>query len=319
MRSSLSPSLLLALLLLLPVVADLAVAYIGERPLSLLTYNVFFLPSAARAVVDPWGWWHRDPIRRDWLATNLGRHSYDFLCLMETFNPGARRAIAEALRRHHYQVVEHFNSDGWLLANAGLSFATRHAILDHDFETYRDVTLMTSEMLASKGVGFALVNVSSPMNGSALVCVFLTHVQAEKEGRSVRRKQFAQIHAFVRRKLAALQPRRCVTLLAGDMNVDGLQSVDATEYEEMLLALRNPTDLYRMLHPIEVDAEAATNEGARLDYVLAYPPRIGMPTAALEVVNCTVQRGWSAGNVSVSDHDPVLAFFRIPVFDGKPY
>lgn len=32
---------------------------------------------------------------------------------------------------------------------------------------------------------------------------------------------------------------------AGDMNVDGLQSADATEYDEMMLALRNPTDLCR--------------------------------------------------------------------------
>eukprot|EP00667_Euglena_gracilis_P014663 EG_transcript_15199 len=303
----------------LPAGADPAVKYIGAQPLSLLTYNVFFLPSLARAAVDPEGWWSRDQVRQDWLVAHLPQQSYDFLCLMETFKPTARRAIAEALRGQGYHVVEQFNPDGWLLGNAGLTFASRHPVLEHDFEVYRDVTLLTSEMLAAKGVGYALVNVSSPVNGSALVCVFLTHVQAEVEGRAVRHRQFAQIYAFVQQKLAALHPRRCVALLAGDMNVDGLQSADATEYDEMMLALRNPTDLYRMLHPLEDAASSATNEGARLDYVLAYPPRIGMPTAAIEVVDCTVLKGWKAGNVSVSDHDPVLAHFRIPVFGNKPY
>ena len=178
---------------------------------------------------------------------------------------------------------------------------------------------MTSEMLAQKGVGYVLVKVASKTHDPTLVCVFLTHAQAEIEGRQVRMQQFAQIYQFILEKLKILKPRRCIVMLAGDFNVNGLLTDDTAEYEEMMQTLHRPTDLYRMVHPIEDRLKAITNEGVRLDYIFVYPPRVGLQANAIDIINCTVYQDWIVQGTPVSDHHPVVAYFRIPVFKGKSY
>ena len=129
---------LLALSLVISASTTPLVGYVpDDQPLSLLTYNVFFLPGAAKAVSDGWGWWKKDFLRAKWIGNHLARRSDDFICLMETFRLSPRKVIAETLRNAEYNVIEHFNRDGFVLANSGLSFATKHEILEHDFRLYK--------------------------------------------------------------------------------------------------------------------------------------------------------------------------------------
>mmetsp|Transcript_82779 Transcript_82779/g.146039 ORF Transcript_82779/g.146039 Transcript_82779/m.146039 type:complete len:320 (-) Transcript_82779:64-1023(-) len=286
-----------------------------DVPLSLLTLNTFYLPGIARAVTEGWQGLTNDMTRAEALSTRLVARADDFVCLMETFREEPRDVIVKVLQKAKYHVIEEFNPDGWVLENSGLSFASRHPIVDRDFETYEEAKWGTSDALSQKGVGYALVQVPRPGANPVYVCIFLTHVQAEVEGRQVRQSQFAQIYAFVRRKILALRPQRCSVFLAGDLNVNGLVTEDTEEYDAMMRALHAPTDLYRMLYPLEDRTAASTNEGQRLDYIFVYPPRIGLPCRAVEVVNCTVLKGWEASpKLPISDHDPVVAFFRIPEF-----
>mmetsp|Transcript_82778 Transcript_82778/g.146032 ORF Transcript_82778/g.146032 Transcript_82778/m.146032 type:complete len:451 (-) Transcript_82778:681-2033(-) len=291
-----------------------------DVPLSLLTLNAFYLPAIGRVVTGGWEGLDNDMVRAQALSELLVARADDFICLQETFRPDPRDVVLKALRESRYHVIEAFNSRLWLLETAGLSFASRHPIMDHGFEEFSEKSLGTADALAQKGVGYALVQVCRPDMDPAYVCVFLTHLQAGSDGRQVRQSQLAQIYAFVRSKVLALQPQNCSILLAGDLNVHGpmTNDTDTAEYDAMMQILHAPTDIYRELYyPLADAMEGNTVQygsfGRRLDYVLAYPPSPELPCQAVEVVNCTVLKGLEAApKLPVSDHAPIVAFFRIP-------
>eukprot|EP00996_Jenningsia_fusiforme_P001058 NODE_1967_length_1341_cov_31.861455_g1784_i0.p1 GENE.NODE_1967_length_1341_cov_31.861455_g1784_i0~~NODE_1967_length_1341_cov_31.861455_g1784_i0.p1 ORF type:complete len:370 (+),score=55.39 NODE_1967_length_1341_cov_31.861455_g1784_i0:58-1167(+) len=293
--------------------------YIRTQPFTLVTYNAFFLPRVARVVSVGWATLESDAERADWIGSKLVEVNPDFICLMETFNHVARGILVKRLRAANFHVLEELNAEGWISTNAGLTFASRYPVVSWAFEEFEEATMMTSEMMARKGVGFALVNATQPnCTEPAYVCIFLTHVQAEVEGRHTRRMQFLHIQRFVRARVRSIRPARCVVLLAGDFNVNGLLADDSEEYEGMLQALGHPTDLYRMLRPLEIRSEAVTWESQRLDYIFSYPPRIELLTGALEVLNCSVLRGWKLPHGEpASDHHPVALKFQIPVFPDR--
>eukprot|EP00906_Rhabdomonas_costata_P002862 RCo004456 len=312
--------------------------------LTLVSYNSFFLPAVARLLLSGWRGVQDDLRRSKSLASHLVQSKFDLICLEEVFRMAPRQELERQLRLGGYYVVPELNPDGWVRANSGLFFASRWPIVTHHFEVFADKSYLTSDAFALKGVGFALVNIttdpaavshlgedgtaarsplphhpsdastgaafaeapppggSTPASASAvshsrspgtLLCVFLTHLQAETRGRAARAMQLAQVSSFIRRTIKQLAlPHPCAVVLAGDFNVNGLRDDDGEEYEEMIRLLDHPTDLSRLLHPLEKRADAVTCDEERVDYVFVYAPRVGLRVAPVQVLNYSVAPEW---------------------------
>lgn len=187
---------------------------------------------------------------------------YDILALSEVFAGGlsssaVREHLVAKLEEYGFTTIASENgTDRSLRLDSGLLLAVRYPIVASASHQFANCSF--DDCVARKGFIVATLELSDRNE----IDVLLTHLDANP-GRSVRRKQLAEIATFLQER-----PVKRPTLIVGDFNIDGAEVLPAgaQEYLEMMKALGSPTDAAL---PLAAGAHAeGTYKSQRLDYVL---------------------------------------------------
>lgn len=289
----------------IPLVSAPAAA--EENSLSVITYNVQFLPGVA-AVVNK----RKQPdYRAQRIAEEVSR--FDIIALQEVFHDKHRQQIIDGVQKIWGDSGNVFVSpkpeDRF---NGGCMLMTRWPILQTNamiFENFSspDDYGIRADGFAAKGVIHARIapNADHPEN---FIDVYVTHLEARAD--DLRPLQYKEMAAFVKETADPEAP----ALFLGDFNTRGMEEHRADEtsqYHQLMRALDGAkpgiTDLWPELMG---DALGGTSEqesadiGKRIDYVFyatGHPP--------LQPHSVRVGLYQDPKVTALSDHNAVIARF----------
>lgn len=293
-------------LLLLFILLFVQTAYARPITLSVVTYNLQFLPFMS-------GTKERAKAIPEQLAPLA-----DVFVFQEGFDSEPRKALKKHMHLngvpYNSETLERSFLSGFRFAGSGLFVMSKYPIVEEDGiffqDSFTDVNGVKlpglesyhSDRLADKGV----LHVKIVKDGKAFH-VFTTHLQAKSHdddgkplGIQIRAKQLGRIYDFIASKrIPASEP----IIIAGDMNVARQTRPD--EYASMvdrLNAIEVPlegfayTTLHRPLYE-EAEGEEVGERGVQIDYIMAFRRNL-LPLSANAMV---------LENIRLSDHFPVIA------------
>jgi endonuclease/exonuclease/phosphatase family metal-dependent hydrolase len=213
------------------------------------------------------------PARADAIGTALA--CFDVVALQETVNDRRRQELLEQLEtdgrecgkasrlptRRMFETIAgpRVPDNAWLLplVDDELALASRLPVVARHALVFADAA--AEDVLAAKGALHARL----ARGERDTLDVFTTHLQAGRQHAAVRRRQVAELAAFVRRVAARQGP----VLVMGDLNLWGgtLDRADpASEYSHLMAALnaavapRRFVDLWLATHPRDPETDSGT-------------------------------------------------------------
>lgn len=303
---------LVAVLFLAAAIFDHAEAEEDANELTVISYNVQFLPAPVSFANK-----RKNPeYRARRIAEEASR--FDVVGLNETFDERYRDIIVAELKKAwggdlnvllSPATPDRFNG-GCLLASR-YPFIETNTMIYENFSSPEDYGMM-ADGHAAKGVLHARIarDVDEPDD---FVDVFVTHMEARAP--EIREKEYPELAAFIRRHSDPSRP----TLILGDMNTRGgsaYRSDPKSQYTMLMKALNSSrsnskvTDVWPLL---EGDALGGTSEqdsterGHRIDYIFVSDPRSSTELTPLSI---RVNMYQDSEVIALSDHSAVEAVFR---------
>lgn len=306
---------------------------VGDEELSVLTYNVQFLPF-------DWAIDHSSPLRAILIGNSPTLKNYDVIVFQEAFEDRPRQILKSLLASEYPYQTRVLGADvldlkGRWKFNGGVFIASRWPILIKR-ETIYYACNDRFDCAAAKGVQYARINKLGRVHH-----VYGTHTDADLYDnhymdRFARGLQLAQMRLFMNGtnplpdscKIEVACPRgspncpqpACVPraeLMAGDFNVKR----GTGEYLSMLATLHaTAPEAFGFNFP-----PATNHDRVWIDYVLysnARPSRpVPEPTGSSnEVIACTdAECPWGSFSFcpDLSDHHPVVGLFSFPEWGGS--
>lgn len=281
-------------------------------PLTVITYNVQFLPGPGRALNK------RPDV--EYRARELGRllAEYDIVGLNEVFDDEPRELLLKTLRERlgeRFHLVrppaEQRSAFG---IDSGLAIVSRLPILESHSVRYGNDSSplrfgLMADGFASKGVLHARIGRHPDAPPNECLDVFVTHL--ESKDRKAREEQYGKLADFVRKHAAPDRP----ALILGDFNTRGnpahVKDLNAP-YHKLMAALKGARqdldviDLWPHLSKEEGgtnNQESASGDN-RIDYLFLSNPAKGQ---ALRPKAIRVNRFLDKKVVALSDHSAVEA------------
>lgn len=304
--------IVLSLLALLTAHAPLSQAQPSSPPISVVSYNVQFLPGLAGAANKRRHPEHR--ARR--IAEEMSR--FDIVALQETFDTRWRKTIIDELRGHwdgELSVLvspqpESFKTNGGCLLLSRFPFAKTSSVVYTNFSTPAEYGI-TADGYAAKGCIHARIE----LGGGGQLDVFVTHLEARAP--HLRPLQYGELAAFI----AGQSDPRIPMLLLGDLNTNGTperRGDPDSQYAHLMAALKGArgggdiVDLWPQLHG---DAHGGTSDqesaetGTRIDYILL--GNADSRGAILIPTDIRIDPYADATSVYLSDHNALIATFTV--------
>lgn len=247
----------------------------------ILTYNLAMLPAPLGKA--------KEKRAEEFINKIIKNPIYDIIGLQEIFAEEIRDYLTTHLQDHYPHIIGKSGSSNPLFQDSGLFFASKFPILRHRFREFHDKSLLTSDVIAEKGILATCFEIGSITNcaditGAATLRIFLTHLQSTESEIKTREKQLAQLRGLITNSLAQetkkKDPGKTYTILLGDFNVIGDYD---EEYKKMLELLDYPRDLFRENNPkmkgftwnsqenlFLQKIHEGDNDMQRLDYIFAY-------------------------------------------------
>lgn len=288
-----------------------AAAAVDGEDLTVITYNVQFLPGMASALNE-----RKEPVyRASRIAEEMSK--FDIVGLQETFHPRFREQIVNELREHWDGELNQFESPTPSdRVNGGCIVLTRLPILETNamiFENYStpEEYGVRADGYAAKGVIHA--RVAQDGNKDNAIDVYVTHLEARAD--HLRPLQYQEMAAFVK---ATADPK-LPALFLGDFNTRGMKEYrddPESQYNQLMEALnvaagREIVDLWLALRPDELGGtseQESADVGKRIDYIFLANPVA--PAARLEPKGVEVKLYQDEKVFALSDHNAVAATFR---------
>jgi len=296
----------LALLVALTAAAE-------ERPLSVITYNVQFLPGMASAFND-----RPEPeYRAKRIAEEVA--AFDIVGLQEMFHVIHRGWLLDALQEKWEgggNVVIAPKPEGFY-GNGGTLLATRMPIVEEDAMVFKHFSKpedhgTRADGYAAKGVIFGRVAMSDGPDAPH-IDVYVTHLEARQD--DLRPLQYKEWADFVKKTTDPNAP----ALFLGDFNTKGSQPFrddPDSQYSQMMAALNAArpnapvVDVWLELRPDEFGGTSdqdSTETGKRIDYILMSNPSDGASRLVPEDIEVRLYQDEKV--TALSDHNAVAANF----------
>lgn len=300
--------LLVLAIALSPIAATSASA--EEQSLTVITYNVQFLPGWASAVNK-----RKEPeYRARRIAEEVSR--FEIVALQEVFHDDYRQQIIDGVQEHWGGEANVFVSpkpaDRF---NGGCMLMTKLPILETNammFEHYSspDDYGVRADGFAAKGVIHARIGRAAD-RPDEFVDVYVTHLEARAD--HLRPLQYQEMAAFVKKTADPGAP----ALLLGDFNTRGMAEhrADAeSQYHQLMRALTDAKPGTHDLWPeLMGDMLGGTSEqesadiGKRIDYIFHAPGASG--PMRLQPRSIRVELYQDGKVTALSDHNAVVSEF----------
>lgn len=290
---------------------------VRDTSLSVITYNVQFLPGMASAANK-----RKEPhYRAERIAEEASR--FDIVALQETFHTTFRKMILDGLREAwdgELNVMVSPEPEGRF--SGGCIIATRlpivesNAMIFEHFSTPEEYGIR-ADGYAAKGVIHARIARSEDALDDT-IDVFVTHLEARAD--DLRELQYPEFADFVRANTDGKRP----VLIMGDLNTRGSKDYrddPESQYNMLVPALDRAVggSLADVWPALMGDAHGGTSEqdstetGKRIDYVLLANPSDAK--FRLEAKSIRVNFYQDPKVVALSDHNAVEVDFE---WHGKP-
>ena len=300
------------LIVLLLAFTPLFVAPSGadDTSLSVITYNVQFLPGVARVANK-----RKEPeYRVQRIAEEVS--AFDIVALQEVFDDEHRQLIIDGVQKLwdgkgtvfvSPTPEDRFNGGCMLMTRLPV-LETNATIFEH-FSSPKDYGVR-ADGHAAKGVIHARIARNAEEN-SPFIDVYVTHLEARAD--ELRPLQYAEMAAFVKATAASDAP----ALFLGDFNTRGMAEHRAdseSQYSQLMRALNGAKPQTRDLWPVLMgEALGGTSEqesadiGKRIDYVFMADG--DKSKTSLEPVDIRVELFQDQRVTALSDHNAVIARF----------
>jgi endonuclease/exonuclease/phosphatase family metal-dependent hydrolase len=285
-------------------------AHAEDDTLTVITYNVQFLPGIAAAANK-----RKEP---DYRAQRIAEEvsQFDIVALQEVFHDTHRQQIVDAVR-------EAWDGDGVEFVspkpadrfNGGCMLMTRLPVLETNavvFENYStpEEYGLRADGHAAKGVIHARL-ARDAGDPDTFIDVYVTHLEARAD--HLRPAQYKEMEAFIQKTTHPTAP----ALFLGDFNTRGMAEHRAdpeSQYTQLMQSLNAAKPGTLDLWPeLKGDALGGTSEqesadlGKRIDYIF-YAPGDNAP----EPVDIRVELYQDPRVEALSDHNAVIAQFDWP-------
>ncbi len=301
-------------LILLAICADRSVDADESRRLSIVSYNVQFLP-------PPGSFANKRP-NPDYRARRIAEEvsRFDIVGLQEAFHLTHRQQIIDAVGgiwKQDLQPVIAPTPDGFG-ASGGTLLLTRRPVLESDSMVFEHFSKpedygWRADGFAAKGVIHARIAKSKTQLDNT-IDVYVTHLEARAD--HLRPKQYEELAAFIK---TTSDPNRPIVLL-GDMNTRGMTEYrkdPKSQYSMLIKALNGArpnggmTDVWTLLKGDELGgtSEQESSEiGKRIDYIFVGNPASPAPQLAAKSIEVKTYQDDKV--VALSDHNAVVAEFQ---------
>jgi len=282
-----------------------------EASVSVITYNVQFLPGVA-AVANK----RKQPeYRAQQIAKEVSQ--FDIIALQEVFHDTHRRQIIDGVQAAWSDNGNVFVSpkpedrfSGGCMIMSRLPIVETNAMIFQNFSSPDDYGVR-ADGFAAKGVIHARL-ARSKDDPTSLIDVYVTHLEARAD--HLRPLQYKEMAAFVKETAHPDAP----ALFLGDFNTRGMAEHRAdseSQYTQLMRALNSGKSGTRDLWPeLMGEALGGTSEqessdiGKRIDYIFHTPGRPGQ--SMIRPISIRVELYQDAKVTALSDHNAVVALFE---------